>query len=38
MIDEKFTKDTVRDGGMWRDESYIPFINEDNIRDGIAGS
>ena len=38
LMDEKFTKDTARDGGMWRDESYIPFINEDNIRDGYAGT
>lgn len=35
MMDEKFTKDTVRDGGMWKDELYTPYINEDNIRDGI---
>ena len=38
LMDEKFTKDTARDGGMWRDESYIPFVNEDNLRDGIAGT
>ena len=37
MMDEKFTKDTKRDGGMWRDELYTPFVNEDNLRDGIAG-
>lgn len=37
MMDEKFTKDTKRDGGMWKDELYIPFVNEDNLRDGIAG-
>ena len=37
MMDEKFTKDTKRDGGMWKDEVYIPFVNEDNLRDGIAG-
>ena len=38
MVDEKFTKDTVRDGGMWRDEVYTPFVNEDNVRDGYAGT
>ena len=38
MVNEKFTRDTIRDGGMWRDESYIPFINEDNVRDGYAGT
>ena len=38
LMDEKFTKDTARDGGMWKDESYIPFVNEDNLRDGIAGT
>ena len=38
MVDEKFTKDTIRDGGMWRDEVYTPFVNEDNVRDGYAGT
>ena len=38
MMNSKFTKDTVRDGGMWRDEVYTPFVNEDNLRDGIAGT
>ena len=38
MMDEKFTKDTVRDGGMWRDELYTPYVNEDNVRDGYAGT
>ena len=38
LMDEKFTKDTARDGGMWRDESYIPYVNEDNVRDGYAGT
>ena len=37
MMDEKFTKDTKRDGGMWKDELYTPYVNEDNLRDGIAG-
>jgi len=31
MMNEKFVKDAVRDGGMWRDESYEPFVNEDNL-------
>ena len=31
MMNSKFTKDTVRDGGMWRDEVYTPFVNEDNL-------
>lgn len=38
MMNSKFTKDTVRDGGMWKDEVYTPFVNEDNLRDGIAGT
>ena len=38
MMDEKFTKDTKRDGGMWKDELYTPYVNEDNIRDGYAGT
>lgn len=38
MMNSKFTKDTVRDGGMWKDELYTPYVNEDNIRDGIAGT
>lgn len=37
LMNSKFTKDTVRDGGMWKDESYVPFVNEDNLRDGIVG-
>lgn len=38
MMNSKFTKDTVRDGGMWKDEVYTPFVNEDNLRDGITGT